>query len=115
MKHSDHTGRSADLLFCSLIAGRTMPFRMAVPLAFLIFAYAPHCRCSETPGSFRRGVSAADPVRLLKRLPEIQARCVGIAQHACLLTFGHKAIADAIIPPGKVGRASGRERVCQSV
>src|SRR3546814_17733929 len=98
-----------------------MPFRMAFPLAFLILAYAPHCRCSETPGSFRRGVSAADPVRLLKRLPEIQARCVGIAQHACLLKFGHKAIDDAIIPRGiggvraEIGRASCRERVGQYV
>src|SRR3546814_2049876 len=43
----DHSRKRSPSLFCSLIAGRTMPFRMAVPLAFLIFAYAPHCRCSE--------------------------------------------------------------------
>src|SRR3546814_12475967 len=60
----DHSRKRSPSLFCSLIAGRTMPFRMAVPLAFLIFAYAPHCRCCETPGSFSRGVSAADPVQI---------------------------------------------------
>src|SRR3546814_8150994 len=112
----DHSRKRSPSLFCSLIAGRTMPFRMAVPLAFLIFAYAPHCRCSGTPGSFRRGVSAADPVRLLKRLPEIQARCVGIAQHACLLKFGHKAIDDAIIPRGIGGvRADHQEAVAADI
>src|SRR3546814_8262958 len=91
----DNSRKRYPSLFCSLIAGRTMPFRMAVTLAFLIFAYEPHCSCSETTGSLRRGVRAADQVRLRKRMREIMYRRVGIGQHGCIQQLGHKAIDEA--------------------